>query len=51
MGGGRVEIQWEPKVAQMKCLWFCEKGKAWWKWGVSVMLVMDVGRRTTYNCT
>ena len=34
MGGGRVEIQWEPKVAQMKCLWFCEKGKARWEWGV-----------------
>ena len=37
-----MEIQWEPKVAQMKCLWFCEEGKARWEWGVPVKVVVVV---------
>lgn len=45
-----MEVQWEPKVAQVKCLWICEKGVCWWKWGVSVAVVVmaDAGGQTRH---
>jgi hypothetical protein len=50
MGGGRVEVQWEPKVAQVKCLWICNGSVCWWKWGVSVAVVVmaDAGGQTRH---
>jgi hypothetical protein len=46
----RVQVQWEPKVAQVKCLWICDVSDCWWKWGVSVAVVVmaDAGGQTRH---